>query len=165
MNSKVKRNIDNFSLNRTKYHLSSKAYLIQFTAIVALIIYIYMGAWLFKLLEEEDESRNCFETVREDSLNRRNLTTQFFNLSNSNDVNNDALIRQNISDLIRSYARKVNNYKINYFHNCNSYSIWNFENAFLYAVIDFIKNFSLIKLNLFNFKDNCSDNNWIWYLI
>lgn len=107
--------------------------IIRVSAMTILLVLIWTGAPLFRLLEYDNEVKNCFEAKRNESLSRINLKKEILNISSPFAT---AYLRQNkTKDLIQKFVKKVNQFRLSNFKNCIQASEWNYENAILFSVI------------------------------
>lgn len=112
--------------------------------VIMVILYAVAGAFLFKLLEEHQDAKNCQEGKGEESTNIVTLKSDLlkyiqFNISMSGtDANkdNETIANQKIEDWLVAFRDKVLTIRGSYFYtgqDCTT-TRWNFADALLFAV-------------------------------
>jgi len=111
--------------------------------VVMVVIYACAGAYLFSLLEQHEEAKNCQEGKGQESSNIVNLKSSLlsyiqFNITNSNDPNkdNETVVNEKIEAWLTDFRDQVLLLRTNYRYsgqNCED-SSWTFPGALLFAI-------------------------------
>jgi len=111
--------------------------------VVMVVIYACAGAYLFSLLEQHEEAKNCQEGKGQESSNIVNLKSSLlsyiqFNITNSNDPNkdNETVANEKIEAWLTDFRDQVLLLRTNYRYsgqNCED-SSWTFPGALLFAI-------------------------------
>ena len=133
-----------------------KIILIPFIGIIILLLYIWLGALLFQLFEQDYSKMMCFEIKHQDLAARlstrieivkyikNNVNNKFINLNDNyseediyNTILNDGknktefYLRQYVQLIQRNIKQFVN---LQLENNCDNQTNWNFVNSFLFSV-------------------------------
>jgi potassium channel subfamily K protein len=112
--------------------------------VIMVILYAVAGAFLFKLLEEHQDVKNCQEGKGEESTNIVTLKSNLlkyiqFNISmtgTESEKDNETIANQKIEDWLLQYRDNVLTIRSSYFYtgqDCTT-TRWNFADALLFAV-------------------------------
>ena len=112
--------------------------------VIMVILYAVAGAFLFKLLEEHQDAKNCQEGKGEESTNIVTLKSNLlkyiqFNISmtgTESEKDNETIANQKIEDWLLQYRDNVLTIRSSYFYtgqDCTT-TRWNFADALLFAV-------------------------------
>jgi hypothetical protein len=112
--------------------------------VLMVIVYAIVGAFLFELLEKNQETKDCQEGKGEEAINIVNLKSKLltyiqFNITTNpldTSKDNETVANANIEDWLTGFRDQVFDIKSTYrYHgqSCDSYK-WNFAGALLFAV-------------------------------
>lgn len=112
--------------------------------VAMVVIYAVAGAFLFQLLEQHNEAKNCQEGKGQESTNIVNLKSHLlsyiqFNISSSptdTTKDNETVANQKIEDWLTTFRDDVLTVRSTYAYSgqdCEKYK-WNFPGALLFAV-------------------------------
>ena len=133
-----------------------KIILIPFIGIITLLLYIWLGALLFQLFEQDYSKMKCFEMKHQDLAARlstrikivkyikNNVNNKCINLNDNcseediyNTILNDGknktefYLRQYVQSIQRNIEQFVN---LQLENSCDNQTNWNFVNSFLFSV-------------------------------
>lgn len=148
----IESSTDKLDLKDPNADLKSKGFLKRISKfifshvglVVMVILYSVAGAFLFELLEQHEEAKDCQEGKGVESTNIVNLKSNLltyiqFNISSNpadTSKDNETVANQKIEDWLTEFRDKVLENKDNYRYtgqDCSS-SKWNFAGALLFAI-------------------------------
>lgn len=134
---------DNQKNNKGWFKKVSKFIFSYVGLVIMVVIYACAGAYLFSLLEQHEEAKNCQEGKGQESSNIVNLKSSLlsyiqFNITNSNDPNkdNETVANEKIEAWLTEFRDQVLLLRSSYRYSGQSCdeSSWTFPGALLFAI-------------------------------